>query len=81
MTTNRPAINWLFVCSRERLVDAEYGMSAHTVSDPDFWLPAGVEIPPRKVSDIPATDFTQANSPYQGGYQGVGTFSNTVGRK
>jgi hypothetical protein len=51
----------------------------HTGCDADRWLPAGVEISPRKVADIPTTDFTQANSPYQGGYQEVGSFKKTRG--
>jgi len=51
----------------------------HTGCDADRWLPVGGEIPTRKVADIPTTDFTQANSPYQGGYQDAGSFKKTRG--
>jgi hypothetical protein len=33
------------------------------------WIFAGVEIPPRRIKDIPRTNYTPKNSPYAGGYQ------------
>ena len=49
-------------------------IEAHTNCPGERWLPAGVILPPRRIADIPATDPTQGNSPYQGGYQGVGDY-------
>jgi hypothetical protein len=41
----------------------------HTDFGNDNWLPAGAEIPPRAIKDLPAVNYTQQNSPYQGGFQ------------
>jgi hypothetical protein len=52
-------------------------MDFHTDCPGERWLPAGVILPPRRIADIPATDATQNDSPYQGGYQGAGTYRNS----
>jgi hypothetical protein len=45
-------------------------MGSHTgLWDRDLWIPAGVEIPPRAIKDIPKDNYTLYSSPYLGGFQ------------
>jgi hypothetical protein len=49
-------------------------MGAETCTEADRWIPAGVQIPPRPIQNIPKQPYTLQNSPYQGGFQERGRY-------
>lgn len=58
-------------CDARPWMDA---MGAETCTEADRWIPAGVQIPPRPIQNIPKQPYTLRNSPYQGGFQEVGRY-------